>query len=88
MEVRLDLREEHDRAVSATTDELAPSLGGGRERDSVVEGETKGLVSLLGTLVVEEVFDDVVADGEEGTARRVRRSVLAVRARNAPGERS
>ena len=45
-------------------------------------------MSLLGTLVVEEILDDVVPNGEEGAAGRVSRGVLAVGARNAPGKRS
>lgn len=43
---------------------------------------------VLRTSVVEEVLDDVVPDGEERTARRVSRSVDAIRACNAAGERS
>ncbi len=88
VECRLDLGEEDDRAVSAATDELSTGLRRGREGDCVVEGETEGLVSLLSTLVVEEVLLDVVADREECAARRVGRGVLAVGARNAAGERS
>ena len=58
--------------------ELATSGGRRRERDGVVEGETERLVRLLRALVVEQVRDDVVADREEGAARRVGRGVLAV----------
>ena len=53
-----------------------------------MEGETEGLVRLFGALVVEEVLNDVVPDGEEGAARRVRCGVLAVGARNASRKRS
>ena len=88
MEVGLRLGEEDDGAVCSSTRELAARLSRGRERDSIVEGQTKRLVGLLGTLVVEEILDDVVPDGEEGAAGCVRRGVLAVGARNAPGERS
>ena len=88
VEVRLGLGEEHDRAVCASAGELTAGFRRGRERDCVVEGETEGLVGLLRTLVVEEVVHDVVTDGEEGAARRVRCGVLAVGARNAPRERS
>ena len=59
-----------------------------RECHGIVEGQPEGLVSFLSALVVEEVLDDVVPDGEEGAAGRISRGVLAVRARNAPGERS
>ena len=88
VEVRLRLGEEDDGAVCSSASELAARLSRGRERNSVVEGQTKRLVSLLRALVVEEVLDDVVPDGEEGAAGCVRRGVLAVGARNAPGERS
>ena len=88
VEVGLQFGEEHDRAVRASAGELTAGFRRGRERDCVVEGETEGLVGLLRTLVVEEVIHDVVPDGEEGAARRVRRGVLAVGARNASRERS
>ena len=88
VEVRLRLREEDDGAVRSSASELAARLSRGRERDGVVEGQPEGLVSLLSTLVVEEVLDDVVPDWEEGAAGCVRCGVLAVGARNAPGERS
>ena len=88
VEVRLGLGEQHNRAVCASAGELTAGSCRGRERDRVVEGETEGLVSLLRALVVEEVVHDVVPDGEEGAARRVRRGVLAVRARHAARERS
>ena len=88
VEVRLRLREEDDGAVRSSASELAARLCRGRERNGVVEGQTKRLVSLLGTLVVEEILDDVVPNGEEGAAGRVSRGVLAVGARNAPGKRS
>ena len=68
--------------------ELALRLQGRREPNGVVEGETEGLVRLFGALVVEEVLDDVVPDGEEGAAGCIRRGVLAVGARNAAGEGS
>ncbi len=88
VECRLYLGEEDDRAVRTSADKLAASLSGGRECDSVVEGQAEGLVGLLSALVVEEVLDDVVADREERAARRVGRGVLAVGARNAAGEGS
>ena len=88
VEVSLRLGEEDDGAVRSSASELAARLSGGRERDGVVEGQPERLVSLLGTLVVEEILDDVVPNGEEGAAGRVSRGVLAVGARNAPGERS
>ena len=68
--------------------EFALRLQGRREPNGVVEGETKGLVRLFGALVVEEVLDDVVPDGEEGAARRVRRGVDAVRACDTASEGS
>ncbi len=88
VEGRLDLREENDGAIGASTSELPASLCRGRERDGVVEGETEGLMCLLCALVVEEVLHDVVPDGEEGAARRIGRSVLAVGASDTTGERS
>ena len=88
VEVRLGLGEQNNRAVCASAGELTAGSCRGRERDCVVEGETEGLVSLLRALVVEEVVHDVVPDGEEGAARRVRCGVLAVRARHAARERS
>ena len=45
-------------------------------------------MSLFGALVVEEVLDDVVPDGEEGAARRVGRGVDAVRACDTASEGS
>ena len=53
-----------------------------------MERETEGLVSLLSTLVVEELGHDLVPDGEEGAARCVGRGVLPVGASDALGERS
>ena len=88
VEVGLRLGEEDDGAVCSSASELAARLSRGRERDSVVEGQPERLVSLLSTLVVEEVLDDVVPDGEEGAAGCIRRGVLAVGARNASRERS
>ncbi len=84
----LDLGEENDGAVGASTGELATGLGSGRERDGVVESEAEGLVGLLCALIVEEVLHDVVPNGEEGAARRIGRSVLPVGASDAPSERS
>ena len=63
-------------------------LEGRRESDRVVEDETEGLVGLLRALVVEQVRDDVVADGEEAATRRVGRGVYAIGAGNTAGERS
>ena len=88
MEVGLRLGEEDDGAVCSSTRELAARLSRGRERDSIVEGQTKRLVGLLGTLVVEEILDDVVPDGEEGAARRVGRGVDAIRACDTASEGS
>ena len=88
VEVRLQFGEEHNRAVGTSASELTAGFRRGRERDGVVEREAQRLMSLLRTLVVEEVVHDVVPDGEEGAARRVRCGVLAVGARNASRERS
>ena len=52
-----------------------------------MEDETEGLVGLLRALVVEEVGDDLIADGEEGAAGGVGRGVLAVGTGDAAGER-
>ena len=68
--------------------ELACRLQGRRETNGVVEGETEGLVRLFGALVMEEVLDNVVPDGEEGAARRVGRGVDAVRACDTASEGS
>ena len=68
---------------------LTTSVDRGRERDGVVEGETERLMDVLATpAVVEEVLLEVICDREELAARRVRRGVLPVRARDATGERS
>ncbi len=64
VEGRLDLGEENDGAVGATTGELATGLGSGRERDGVVEGQTEGLVGLLCALVVEKVLHNIVPNRE------------------------
>ena len=53
-----------------------------------MESETQRLVGLFGARVVEEVVNDVVADGKEGAAGRVGRGVLAVGASNATSKRS
>ena len=88
VEVRLRIGEEDDGAVRSSATKLAARLGRRREGNGVVEGQPERLVSLLSTLVVEEVLDDVVPDGEEGAAGCIRRGVLAVGARNAAGEGS
>lgn len=53
-----------------------------------MEGEAERLADILTALVVEEVVLQVIADCEPRAAGRVRRGVLAVRARNATSERS
>ncbi len=45
-------------------------------------------MGLFGALVVEKVLDDVVSDGEERATGGVGRGVLAIGARDAPGEGS
>ncbi len=72
VEVRLNVSEDGNRAVCASTSKLASPSNGGRDADSVVEGEAEGLVDLLTAFAtVEEVGLDVLEDGEEGAAGRV-----------------
>ena len=60
----------------------------GGDTDSVVEGETKGLVHLFPTFAtVKELVLDQVTDSEQRTTCRVGGGVHAVRTRNASGER-
>ena len=68
--------------------ELTASLHRGRERNSIVEGETERLVRLLRALIVEEVVHDLVPDREEGATCSIRRSILAIRASDTLGERT
>lgn len=68
--------------------ELALRLEGGRDRDTVVECETEGLVRLgSAQTAVEQVLLQVLADSEQLAARRVRRSVDTVGASNAARQR-
>ena len=54
-----------------------------------MEGETEGLVHVLATpAIVEQVLLEVVCDREELAARRVRRGVDPVRARDTARERT
>ena len=81
MEHRLDVIEDHDGAVGATSTELALLGQGGRETDGVVEGETEGLMDFLAALAaVKEVLLDVLENREQRTASRVCRCIFAVRA--------
>ena len=59
-----------------------------RECHGIVEGQPEGLVSFLSALVVEEVLDDVVPDGEEGAASRVGGSVPAIGTGDTASDRS
>ena len=53
------------------------------ETNSIVEGQTKGLMGLFTTFAtIEEVLLDIVTNGEQGTAGSVQRSVLAIGAGN------
>ncbi|OJT02980.1 hypothetical protein TRAPUB_6459 [Trametes pubescens] len=73
VEVRLDAREDSNRAVRAASAEYALLLGLARDADGVVEGETKGLMDVLAALAaVEQIRLDVIDDREERAARRVR----------------
>ena len=63
-EVGLDLREEDHRAISASTIELA----GKGETNSIVEGQTEGLVDVLTALTVEKIRLQVIKEGEEHAA--------------------
>ena len=62
--VGLDVREQDHRAVSTSTLELA-RLG---EADSIVEGQTEGLVDVLTALAIEQVLLQVLHQWEEHTA--------------------
>ena len=67
---------------------MAASLHRGREGDGVVEGQTKRLVHLLTALsTIEERLLDIVADGEQSTARRISSSVYTIWASNTLGDR-
>ena len=69
VEVGLDLVEDDDGAVSASTTELALPEESGGETDGIVEGETKRLMDLFTTFTtVEKVLLDIVENGEEDTA--------------------
>ena len=63
-----------------TLPELALRGQGRGECNSVVEGETESLVSLVATLVVEQVVLQVIPDSEQTTASCVRGRVDTVRA--------
>lgn len=86
VEVRLDVGENGNGAVRASTTEDTRLGDGGGDADGVVEGEAEGLVDLLTALAaVEQVRLDVVDDGEERAAGRVRGD-LAGGARHTAGE--
>ena len=83
MELGFDIIKGDDRAVSTTTAPLALLEHRRREADGVVEGQAEGLVHLLAALAtIEEAFLDVLKDGEQRAAGRVRRCVFAIGARN------
>lgn len=85
----LDLGEDRDRTVGTAATELALRLHGGRDGDTVVESQAEGLVRLgRAQATMEEVLLEILADGEELTARRVGRGVDAVGAGDAARERS
>ncbi len=68
--------------------ELALRLQGGRDREAVVECKPEGLVRLgSAQTAVEQVLLQVLADGEQLAARRVRRGVDTVGASDAARQR-
>ena len=83
VESGLDVVEKDDGAVRASAAELAVGRHRGREADRVVESQAKRLVRLLSALAaVEQVLLQVIDDGEERAARRIRRGMDTVRARD------
>ena len=60
--------------------ELALSLKGRGECNSVVEGEAESLMSFVATLVVEQVVLQVIPDSEQTTTSCVRGRVDTIRA--------
>ena len=83
MELGLDIVKGDDRAVGTTTAPLALPKHRRREADGIVEGQAKGLVDLLSALAtIEEAFLDVLKDGEQRAAGRVRHCVFAIGARD------
>lgn len=88
VELRLDLGEDRNRAIRASTAELALRLQSGRNGNGVVERQAERLVRLgRAQTAVEQVLLQVLTDGEELAARRVRCGVDAVGAGDAARQR-
>jgi len=71
----LDGREKERRTISTTATEFAFPGQRGRECNGIVESETECFVNLFTALVVENVVQQVISDGEEGAACLVCRGV-------------
>lgn len=88
VELGLNLGEDRNRAVRASTAELALRLKSGRDRDGVVEGQAERLVCLgRAQTAMEEVLLQVLTDGEQLAACGIRCGVNAVGARYAARQR-
>ena len=88
VELGLDLVEDDDRAVCPVTTEFSLPGQGGRKSNGIMESEAQRLVDLFAADILKEIVLQVLDDGEQRTALRVRGGVLATRTCYWAGSRS